>query len=151
MHRQAEVHALTLDRRRFLQSAGGVAVAAGMVGTLAWPRNASADQATASESPLPQPRPIAGGIQIPGGPLIHVFAPGPSNVTLPFSGTTLQGFDVDPSPITDRAGFSALAFHVGKATGSDGQAYNLETDIRAFKIRYVAADGTRPFGTFAFI
>jgi hypothetical protein len=72
-------------------------------------------------------------------------------VTLPFSGSPLQGLDVDPSPITDRSGFSALAYHVGAATGSDGKEYNLETDIRAFKIRYVASDGTRRFGTFAFI
>jgi hypothetical protein len=72
-------------------------------------------------------------------------------VTLPFSGTTLMGFDVEPSTFTDRRGFSAVAFHVGTATGSDGATYNLETDMRAYKGQYVAADGTRRFGTFAFI
>jgi hypothetical protein len=44
-----------------------------------------------------------------------------------------------------------VAFHVGSATDSDGTRYDLETDIRAFKGTYVATDGTRRFGTFAFI
>ena len=35
--------------------------------------------------------------------------------------------------------------------GSDGATYNLETDTRAFKGRYVDADGKKHFGTFAFI
>ena len=35
--------------------------------------------------------------------------------------------------------------------GSDGKTYNVETDLRAFKGAYVAADGTRRFGSFAFI
>ena len=72
-------------------------------------------------------------------------------MTLPFSGATLQGFDVDPTTIGDFRGFSALAYHAGTATGSDGATYNLETDMRAFKGRYVDADGNKHFGTFAFI
>ena len=47
------------------------------------------------------PKPIPGGIQIPDGPLIHVFAPGP--VDLGF-----QGEDVEPNTITDFSGFSAM-------------------------------------------
>jgi hypothetical protein len=39
----------------------------------------------------------------------------------------------------------------GTATGSDGATYNLETDMRAFKGKYVGADGKRHFGSFAFI
>jgi hypothetical protein len=35
---------------------------------------------------LPAPTAIPGGIQIPGGPPIHVFVPGPDDVTLPSSG-----------------------------------------------------------------
>ena len=100
---------------------------------------------------LPAPKPIPGGLQIPGGPLIHVFAPGPTDVTLPFSGLTLQGLDVEPSVITDRKGVTALAYHAGTATGSDGKRYNLETDIRAMSGTYVATDGTRRHGLFAFI
>jgi hypothetical protein len=62
-----------------------------------------------------------------------------------------MGFDVDPSAITDFRGFSAVAYHAGSATGSDGATYNLETDLRAFKGTYVASDGTRRSGSFGFI
>ena len=69
---------------------------------------------------------------------IHVFAPGPPDVTLPFTGIQLQGLDVEPSVITDYKGVTALAFHAGTATGSDGRRYNLETDMRAMEGTYVA-------------
>jgi len=72
-------------------------------------------------------------------------------VTLPFSHATLMGFDVEPGTITDRRGFSAVAYHAGAATGSDGATYNLETDIRAFAGTYVASDGVRRSGKFALI
>ena len=65
--------------------------------------------------------------------------------------TTLQGFDVEPTTIRDFKGFSAVAFHVGTATGDDGTRYDLETDMRAFQGVYVDGTGTRRFGTFAFI
>jgi hypothetical protein len=100
---------------------------------------------------LPAPKPIPGGNQIPGGPLLHVFLPGPPEVTLPFTGTQLQGLDVEPAVITDYRGFTALAYVVGTATGSDGRQYNLEADMRAMEGTYVATDGTRQRGLFAFI
>jgi hypothetical protein len=76
---------------------------------------------------------------------------GRSGGELPFTGLTLGGFDVEPVTLTDFKGFSAVAFHVGTATARDGTAYNLETDLRAFRGNYVDATGTRRFGTFAFI
>jgi hypothetical protein len=82
---------------------------------------------------LPAPKPIPGGLQLPDGTVIHVFPPGPPDVTLPFSGNTLQGLDVEPSVITDRKGVTALAYHAGTASGSDGRRYNLETDMRAME------------------
>ena len=100
---------------------------------------------------LPAPKPIPGGIQIPGGPLIHVFVPGPEDVTLPVSGLQLQGLDVEPSVITDYKGDTALAFHAGTAKDSDGKQYNLETDIRAMEGTYIATDGSRQRGLFALI
>jgi hypothetical protein len=100
---------------------------------------------------LPAPKPIPGGIQIPGGPLIHVFAPGPPDVTLPFTGIQLMGLDVEPSVISDYKGVTALAFHAGTATGSDGKHYNLETDMRAMEGTYIAEDGSRKRGLFALI
>ena len=112
---------------------------------------ASAARADGLPRVLPAPKPIAGGIQIPGGPFIHVFAPGPTTVTLPFTGLQLQGLDVEPSVITHYRGFTALAFHVGTATGSDGRTYNLETDMRAMEGTYIAEDGSRQRGLFALI
>ena len=66
-------------------------------------------------------------------------------MTLPFTGFQLEGFDVEPSTITDFGGSSAVAFHVGTAEGSDGKAYNLETDIRAFEGEY-SSTATSPRG-----
>jgi TAT (twin-arginine translocation) pathway signal sequence len=97
----------------------------------------------------PAPKPIPGGIQIPDGPLIHTFLPGPEDVTLPFTGLTLEGLEVEPSVITDYRGFTALAYHAGAATGSDGRRYDLETDIRAMEGSYVAEDGSRRRALFA--
>ena len=62
-----------------------------------------------------------------------------------------MGLDTEPGTIVDFKGFSAVAFHVGTATGSDGRQYDFETDIRAYEGTYVATDGTRRHGTFAFI
>ena len=100
---------------------------------------------------LPAPKPIPGGIELPDGTVIHVFAPGPPDITLPFTGIQLMGRDVEPSVITDYKGVTALAFHVGTATGSDGRAYNLETDMRAMEGTYIAEDGSRQRGLFALI
>ena len=88
-----------------------------------------------SGGPVTPPNPIPGGAFDVGPPLgvLHVFAPGDPSITLPFTGLTLGGFDVEPYTITDFRGSSALAFHVGTARGSDGKTYNLETDIRAFE------------------
>jgi hypothetical protein len=70
---------------------------------------------------------------------------------LPFTGVELQGLNVEPSTITDFRGTTALAYHIGEARGSDGNTYDLETDIRVMDGRYVAVDGTTRRGTFALI
>ena|SRR2546421_5318663 len=132
--------------RRTIMKYGTAAGALAAVGAPALPAYAHG-----SAGVLPAPRPIPGGIQIPGGPLIHVHAPGPTSVTLPFSHLTLEGLDVEPGVITDRSGFVAVAFHAGTATGNDGKRYNLETDMRVMDGRYVAADGSRRRGLFALV
>jgi len=142
--------ASALSRPRFVQTAA--IAAAGATGSLAGPARTLADghRRHGGPSAVP-PTPIPGGIQIPDGPQIHVWAPGDPSVTLPLSGMTLMGFDVDPSAITDFRGFSAVAFHVGTAQGSDGATYDVETDLRAYKGTYIAADGRERFASFAFI
>jgi hypothetical protein len=101
---------------------------------------------------LPAPAPIPGGNTLPDGTVIHVFAPGPPEITLPYTGVRLEGLDVEPGVITDYSGFTAVAFHVGTATGSDGKRYNLETDMRVMDGRYVPLGGgpTR-HGLFGFV
>jgi hypothetical protein len=136
--------------RRQLFRYGASAGAAATVGPML-PAMTSVAHAGGLPRVLPAPKPIPGGIQIPGGPLIHVFAPGPPDVTLPFTGIQLMGLDVEPNVITGYKGFTALAFHAGTATGSDGKQYDLETDMRAMEGTYVAEDGSRQRGLFALI
>jgi hypothetical protein len=102
-------------------------------------------------SPACAPGAHPGGIELGPGQVIHVWAPGPPDVTLPFTATTLQGLDTEPTTIRDFQGFAAVAFHVGTATGGDGASYDVETDMRAFQDAYVDATGTRRFGTFGFV
>ncbi len=140
-----------VDRRRFVVGAAGAVAGAG-VATLVRPSPSFAVPARSlAGGPVTPPSPIPGGIEV-GPPLgvIHVFAPGDPSVTLPFTGLTLGGLDVEPGTITDFRGSSAVAFHVGTAQGSDGRTYNLETDIRAFEGEYVV-DGVTHRGSFGFV
>ena len=136
-----------VDRRRFILGA-----AAGATASLVWP-----EPAGASHRPLPAPTPIPGATDlsvfgfVPPYDFIHTFAPGPVGLVLPFTGVVLEGLDVEPSTITDFKGATALAFHLGKARGSDGLMYDLETDIRVMEGQYVAVDGSKNQGTFALI
>jgi hypothetical protein len=139
----------TLTRRAVLQGAAGAA--AGFAAAAAGPHHALAHGDKHHGFATIPPEPIPGGIELAPGQVIHVWAPGSPDVTLPFTGLTLQGLDVEPTTIRDFRGFSAVAFHVGTATGSDGTRYDLETDMRAFQGVYVDGTGTRRFGTFAFI
>lgn len=91
-----------------------------------------------------QPQPIPGGIQVPDGPFIHVFLPGPVDLGL-------QGGDIEPSSITDFNGFTSLAYINGTATDADGNSFTLATDIRVFQGTYVSEGGSVLFGTFALI
>jgi len=137
-----------LDRRRFVLAAAGTM---GSVASLAWPHSAAAAaplSSTRHHPPLPNP--IPGGIELAPGILIHVWGPGDPSVTLPFTGITLQGLDVEPATMTNFSGSTAVAFHVGSVRASDGRTYNLETDIRAFDGRYMV-DGTVHRGSFALV
>jgi hypothetical protein len=85
-------------------------------------------------------------VPIPGGlaPGVHIFAPGP--VDLGF-----QGFDVELNGITNFRGFSALGYLAGTATDSNGNNYDVSTDMRVFQGEYVSTDGSHHRGTFVFI
>ncbi len=142
----------TSNRRDFFRGAAAAGTGAALAGQLGAPVAAAADGGPPRHrSDLSPPRPIPGGLQIPGGPFIHVFAPGDPTVTLPFTLTQLQGFDVEPTAMTDWEGFFGVAYHLGRARGADGREFDLETDVRAFRGTYVAEDGTRRRQSFAFI
>ena len=138
-----------VGRRGFIVGTAGALAGA----ALARPFAPSLASAAGSEGDggavLPAPKPIPGGDVFP--PLLHVYEPGPLNKTLPYTGAVMEGLDVEPSTITDFTGVIAQAYHVGTAIGSDGKRYSLETDIRAFQGQYIAVDGSRHTGTFAFL
>jgi hypothetical protein len=143
--------ALQPGRRSFLLGTAGT-LAGGLAASLSRPGISEAHfdfrhPSQHNAEPLPAPKPILGGFNAP--PLIHEFLPGPEDITLPFTLITLQGLHVEPSTITDFKGVTALAYHVGTATGNDGLTYNLETDIRVIDGEYVAEDGSQHKGTFA--
>jgi hypothetical protein len=141
------------SRRRFFHAAAGVTALA--FGSGLSSRALAKDDDNGHDEPLPEPKPILGGIDLselglaPPYDFIHEFLPGPEGVVLPFTQGPLQGLDVEPSNITDFKGATALAYHVGKAKGSDGKTYDLETDIRAMEGKYVSVEGTTKRGTFA--
>ena len=141
----------SIDRRRFVIGAVGAVASACVAGALEGEVVAAASS-RAKRGVAPAPLPIPGGqpVPVPGIDTIHVWGPGPTTVTLPYSGGVLQGLDYEPSTITDFRGSSALAYHVGTARGSDGQTYNLETDMRAFEGDYVV-DGEERHGAFALV
>lgn len=139
-----------LDRRKLVLGAAGAVASAGAAKSLVWPTTSGAAALRSGGGVLPAPNPIPGGLDLGGGLFIHVFAPGDPSVTLPFSGFSLGGFDVEPGTITDFNGSSAVAFHAGTAQGSDGKTYNLETDMRAFEGEFVVG-GTTYRGAFGFV
>lgn len=149
-------HAHGFSRRGFIHTAAGAtALAFGPGLSLSALAHDDGDNHNRT---LPAPKPIPGGLDLKTAfglvapyDFIHVFPPGPENITLPFTGGTLQGLNVETSTLTDFHGATALAYHVGEAKGSDGHTYNLETDMRVMHGKYVAVDGTTRHGSFALI
>ena len=143
-----------ISRRRFIHTAAAGATALAFGSGLS-SRALAQDDHKGHDEPLPEPKPIPGEVDLtelglkPPYDFIHEFLPGPKGMVLPFTKVVLEGLNVEPSTITDFEGATALAYHVGKARGSDGKTYNLETDFRVMEGRYVSVEGTRRHGTFA--
>ena len=145
------------SRRGFLHTAAGATALAFGPGLSLTARAHDDDGHDGHDKPLPAPKPIPGVTDLSGLGLvppydfIHIFAPGPVGIVLPFTQVPLEGLNVEPSTITDFHGATAAAYHIGKARGSDGHTYNLETDLRVMEGKYVAVDGTTRHGSFALI
>jgi hypothetical protein len=89
----------------------------------------------------PAPRPIPGGLDknlmpVPRHPVVHVLPPG-------------IGFEM--STITDFNGVVAGSEIRGRAHGSDGSAYDFDTDMRFMHGSYRGLDGRMRRGAFGFI
>jgi hypothetical protein len=89
----------TLTRRAVLHGTAGAA--AGLAAAVAAPHGAFAHDHGHHHAPPVPPEPIPGGIELAPGQVIHVWAPGPTDVTLPSTGSTLQGLDVESTTIRD--------------------------------------------------
>jgi hypothetical protein len=139
----------TFSRRSLMRGMAGALAGVAVSGTIARLPAGAVLLKDADGNVLPAPKPIPGGDVIP--PQIHVFEPGPTGQTLPYTGAVMEGLDVEPITITDFKGVIAQAYHVGTATGSDGKQYSLETDIRAVQGQYIAEDGTKHSATFALL
>ncbi len=93
-----------------------------------------------NDEPLPIP-----GVLDPSLPFFHAFAPGPT--------PTYQGFDVEPSTITNFKGVSMISEDytlTQTATGSDGTHFLVGTDMRVMKGTYRTLTGEH-HATFVFI
>lgn len=90
------------------------------------------------------PVPIPGGDVFPPVGFLHAFFPGPTSIGD-------DGFDIEPSIITNFRGFTGVAMLGGTATDSKGNSFNLGSDIRVFQGEYVSADGRHHRGTFVLI
>ena len=133
-----------LSRRSFLEKTGLTVGALAASGLLApeLARSAALNLHGHNSTTAATPLPIPGGLQLlgPGGPLFHVFLPGP-------------GFE--PSTITDFNGFVGWAAVGGMGTHTvTGQAPEhlpFESDVRFMSGEFVGADGRNHHGAFAFI
>jgi hypothetical protein len=124
--------------RRWYSVLVGMTLAVGVV--------VSPGSATAStDDPVPIPGGIETGLAPPYGPVLHVFAPGPTDLGF-------MGIDVEPNTITNFDGFTAMGHFNGTIEGSDGNVYDLgDSGIRVFQGNYRSADGSTHHGTFVFL
>jgi hypothetical protein len=85
-----------------------------------------------------------GAMPVPVPGTSHIFAPGPRSLGL-------AGLAANPSSIGDFDGVVALAYVKGRAVGGDGRRFLMANDMRIMSGAYLAADGSRHSGSFAFI
>lgn len=140
----------TVSRRSFVIGAG----AAGAIATTTAVTASPAGAASTLPPAVPVPEPIPGGFLLdPADPasIIHFLLPGPPGATTQMFGFAAEGLDVDPSTMTNFSGNHAFAVLAGEASGSDGNTYNVEFDVRIYSGQYIAADGVERDAAFAFM
>lgn len=111
------------------------------VGIVVSPRPAMAS----TDDPVPIPGGIETHLPPPYGPVLHVFAPGPTDLGF-------MGVDAEPNTITDFGGFAAMGHFNGTIEDVDGNVYDLgDSGIRVYQGNYRSADGSTHQGTFVFL
>src|SRR5689334_24587795 len=90
-----------LGRRHVILASTGALAGAVLAAPAAQASDDRDDPGRGRGSVSPAPQPIPGGLQIGPAPtdLIHVWAPGNPDVTLPYTGATLLGLDYDSTTI----------------------------------------------------
>jgi hypothetical protein len=134
-----------LSRRQFLGTAaivGGGAATAGLWSPLL--AEAATDTST--------PKPIPGGTLLPFQPTpFHFYFP----TANPFSASTIENGQGDPSTIFDFKGSVAVADLTGTGRGKSGTDESVPmfwaADVRVMKGTFVSTAGTTNRGAFAFI
>jgi hypothetical protein len=125
--------------RRMLAITATAALALGIIVT------PGAGAYATTDDPVPIPGGIETGLPPPNGPVIHVFAPGPTE-------SGFMGLDIEPTSITNFDGFTAMAYLNGTAMDAEGNTSAIGlSDMRVFQGTYRTADGSLAHGTFAFI
>jgi hypothetical protein len=131
-----------LSRRDFVRTAAGASALA-VAASMAWPAAAFAESESESESGHnASPRPIPGGtdleglLGLPPGPLYHFFFP---------------KFGEEASTVTDFNGSMAAAEIQGSGLDNKGTVLTYDADMRFMTGEYIAVDGRRRKGTFAFV
>ena len=145
--RRQHVSPFKISRRQLLAGVGAAAIVGSIGTTIGRARPVAA---TELQRALPAPSPIPGGVDAPPVGFIHWFLPGPDGSATPFLELPGMGLDVEPSLMTDFQGFNAYAVIGGQATGSDGNTYNVEDDVRVMEGEYIAEDGSLQHGVFGF-
>jgi hypothetical protein len=138
---------MSISRRSFIR-ASARAAGTGLVLSSALPKPLLAAEEAQRACPV-EPQPIPHTIATPFGTTIHHFFPGPVEGVDPVTGH-------DPSEIFDFSGVIAQADLLLSGTGTDlntadSAPYDFHTDMRFMKGQFVAADGHRHKGAFAFI
>lgn len=148
----------SFGRRKLIAGAGAAAIA---TTALARPAGAVDGKAPVLKKPdggkmpamMSAPRPIPGGVDSGAETVgfIHWWLPGPEGKPTQILEIPGFGLDVDPSTITDFKGKVALAVVAGKVKGSDGKVLDCEFDVRVMDGQYIAEDGKKRYGVFAFL
>ena len=123
------------SRRDFLRDVGVGGVGLATLGSLVGPASAAA-AGGGSPDGTARPKPIAGD---PALAPFRVFLP------------SAPGEGHEPSVITDFKGDIGLCQVQGTGTGSDGNTWFFDADMRFMQGDYLTVDDTRRRGTFGFI